>query len=159
LYADSGFGDAVLAGRGYSLRASIPPTTTMMEQLIEDRLVGPGSKPDATVRTGARTPWTMATVVFRTAAGDRAYKPSRGSGTRGVSQRPAALARSAQHGNVEPLSSRPRPHIVAGGIAQLITRVGGRAVRFYCLVDPSGKAIWGARENSSIAWLQPKLSP
>jgi hypothetical protein len=80
LYADSGFGDIVTPSHLFTERANISRTSTMMEQLVEDRVVSGGARPDATVRTGARTPWLMATVVFRPA---------------GVSGRPVtALARA-----------------------------------------------------------------
>jgi hypothetical protein len=36
-----------------------------MELLIEDQGVGQGATPTATVRTGAQTPWLMATLVLK----------------------------------------------------------------------------------------------
>ncbi len=67
LYADSGFGDIVKPSRLYAKRADISRTSTMMEELVEDRVVSRGARPDAAALTGARTPWLMATVVFRPA--------------------------------------------------------------------------------------------
>src|ERR1039458_9833174 len=60
-YADSGFGDILKPAGQYTQRANLSPTTTMMEQLAEDKVVGAGAQPAATVQTGARTPWMMAT--------------------------------------------------------------------------------------------------
>ncbi len=65
-YADSGFGDNLLADPGYTMRTNVSPTGEM-ELLAEDRVVSAGATPDATVSTGAKTTWLMATVVFKAA--------------------------------------------------------------------------------------------
>ena len=63
-YVDSGFGDSLTAGTGFTKRASVSPTGDI-EFLAEDQPVGLGATPDATVGTGAGTTWLMATLVFR----------------------------------------------------------------------------------------------
>jgi Domain of unknown function (DUF1929)/Fibronectin type III domain/Kelch motif len=63
-YSDSGFGDTLTAGSGYTARTNISATGDM-ELLAEDQVVGAGATPAATVGTGAKTIWEMATVVFK----------------------------------------------------------------------------------------------
>lgn len=66
-YADSGFGDTLTAGTGFTQRANVSPDGDM-EFLAEDAIVALGATPSASVRTGASTIWLMATVVFKTAS-------------------------------------------------------------------------------------------
>jgi hypothetical protein len=68
-YADSGFGDTVTADANYTQRVNTSPTTAAMEQLVEDRIVSAGATPNATATTGAKTPWAMATIVFKASSG------------------------------------------------------------------------------------------
>jgi hypothetical protein len=63
-YSDSGFGDTLTAGSGYTARTNISDTDDM-EILAEDQIVGAGATPAATAGTGAKTIWEMATVVFK----------------------------------------------------------------------------------------------
>jgi Fibronectin type III domain/Domain of unknown function (DUF1929) len=63
-YADSGFGDTLAAGSGYTSRVNLAPTSDM-ELLAEDQLAGQGATPSATTTTGARTIWLMATLVLK----------------------------------------------------------------------------------------------
>ena len=63
-YLDSGFSNTLVAGAGWTQRANVSPAADM-EFLAEDQVVGQGATPNATVRTGARTTWLMATVVFK----------------------------------------------------------------------------------------------
>jgi len=63
-YADSGFGDTLTPGTGYTSRVNVAPTPDM-ELLIEDQGAGQGATPAATVRTGAQTPWLMAALVLK----------------------------------------------------------------------------------------------
>ncbi len=62
-YADSGFGDTLGAGSGFTQRADVSPTGNM-EMLAEDQPAALGSTPAASAVTGANTVWLMATVVF-----------------------------------------------------------------------------------------------
>ncbi len=64
LYSDSGFGDTLTAGSGWTSRTSISNAGDM-EILAEDEVVGAGATPAATAGTGAKTVWEMATVVFK----------------------------------------------------------------------------------------------
>jgi Domain of unknown function (DUF1929)/Fibronectin type III domain/Kelch motif len=63
-YSDSGFGDTLAAGSGYTARTNISGTGDM-ELLAEDQVVAAGATPAASVATGAKTAWEMATVVFK----------------------------------------------------------------------------------------------
>jgi hypothetical protein len=63
-YADSGFGDTLTAGSGYTRRVNLAPASDM-ELLVEDQIVGPGATPAATARTGASTTWLMAALLLK----------------------------------------------------------------------------------------------
>jgi hypothetical protein len=63
-YVDSGFAATLVAGAGFTARANVSPASDM-EFLAEDQIVGLGATPSASVRTGARTTWLMATVVLK----------------------------------------------------------------------------------------------
>jgi Galactose oxidase-like, Early set domain/Fibronectin type III domain/Glyoxal oxidase N-terminus len=63
-YADSGFGDTLTPGTGYTGRVNLAPTSDM-ELLVEDQLVGQGATPAATAGTGASTTWLMAALIFK----------------------------------------------------------------------------------------------
>jgi hypothetical protein len=66
-YADSGFGDALMARMGFNSRVNVSPTGDM-ELVAEDALTGAtGATPSASVQTGASTTWLMATVVLKAA--------------------------------------------------------------------------------------------
>ncbi len=66
-YADSGFGDTLAGGSGYTVRANVSPTSDI-EMLAEDQPVSQGATPAASVKTGANTIWLMATVIFASGA-------------------------------------------------------------------------------------------
>jgi hypothetical protein len=63
-YADSGFGDTLTAGSGWTGRAGIGPVGDV-ELLVEDQQVALGAKPNASVGTGKATYWLMATLVLK----------------------------------------------------------------------------------------------
>jgi hypothetical protein len=63
-YTDSGFGDTLTAGSGFTKRAAIANVGDM-ELLAEDQGVNAGATPGATVGTGANTIWLMSTLVFK----------------------------------------------------------------------------------------------
>jgi hypothetical protein len=67
VYADSGFNRTLTADPNYAERVNVSPTTDM-EFVAEDAVVNRGDTPAARVSTGASTPWTMATVVFKSGA-------------------------------------------------------------------------------------------
>jgi hypothetical protein len=66
-YADSGFGNALNGGAGWSVRANLSPNGNM-DLLSEEKIVAAGETPNATVGTGPNTIWEMATVIFRSGA-------------------------------------------------------------------------------------------
>lgn len=82
-YADSGFGDTLAGGSGYTVRANVSPASDM-EMLAEDQsLPQAGAKPAASAATGASTVWLMATVVFASAVPSAPGTPSGVGGTPG----------------------------------------------------------------------------
>jgi hypothetical protein len=64
LYVDSGFGDALAAGSGYTGRVNVSPTSDT-EFVAEDQVVSAAATPNAKVSTGGGTIWLMATIVFK----------------------------------------------------------------------------------------------
>jgi hypothetical protein len=63
-YADSGFGDTIATGSGFTSRVNVSATSDM-EFAVEDQAVALGAKPNASFSTGGSTPWLVATVVFK----------------------------------------------------------------------------------------------
>ncbi len=63
-YADSGFGDTLTSGAGFTSRVNVSPAPDM-EFVAEDQVAGAGTTPAATAGTGANTTWLMATLVLR----------------------------------------------------------------------------------------------
>ncbi len=63
-YADSGFGDNLTAGSGFTQRVNVSPTSDM-ELLAEDQVPAAGATPAAAFGTGRSTVWLAATVVFK----------------------------------------------------------------------------------------------
>ena len=63
-YADSGFGDALSPGSGFTQRVNVSNTGDM-ELLVEDEVPVAGTTPAASFGTGGSTVWLAATVVFK----------------------------------------------------------------------------------------------
>ncbi|NUP54150.1 MAG: DUF1929 domain-containing protein [Catenulispora sp.] len=63
-YADSGFGDNLTAGSGFTQRVNVSSTSDI-ELLTEDQVPAAGATPAATFGTGRSTVWLAATVVFK----------------------------------------------------------------------------------------------
>ena len=63
-YVDSGFGDTLTPGSGFTARTNVSNTPDM-ELVAEDQLVGQGATPNASVGTGPNTVWLMSTIVFK----------------------------------------------------------------------------------------------
>jgi hypothetical protein len=63
-YVDSGFGDTLTAGNGFTGRSNVSNTPDM-ELLVEDQSAALGATPAATVGTGSNTVWLMSTVVLK----------------------------------------------------------------------------------------------
>jgi len=64
VYADSGFGDSLTAGAGYTARANVSPAGDI-ELLAEDTVVGQGANPTAAINTGGQTIWLAETIVLK----------------------------------------------------------------------------------------------
>jgi hypothetical protein len=137
LYADSGFGNAVTPGRGYHPRVDVARTRTEMEQLVEDRIVRTGFRPAATALTGGDTPWTMATIVFRSAGfhgRTTVHAPRSAANAASPSQSGGHLSHSPAT-PVLPLSRRRRPHPVVGEIQLKLGPQGDFLPVYYCLIS------------------------
>jgi hypothetical protein len=63
-YADSGFGDTLGAGNGFTSRVNISGASDL-ELLAEDQPAALGATPNATFSTGANTIWLAATLVLK----------------------------------------------------------------------------------------------
>jgi hypothetical protein len=63
-YLDSGFGDTLSGGSGYTTRANVSPAGNV-ELLAEDAAVSAGATPNPTFTTGASTIWLTSTVVLQ----------------------------------------------------------------------------------------------
>src|SRR5262249_43683228 len=66
-YGDSGFGDTLTPGTGFTQRANVAPGSDV-EFLAEDQIAtAAGSRPNASARiaSGVTTTWLMATVVLK----------------------------------------------------------------------------------------------
>jgi hypothetical protein len=80
MYADSGFGDTLTAGAGWTQRSNVSKNGTI-ELLSEDQVLGAaGATPSATVGTGKQTVWLMATVVFAAPANSNTTAPAAPTG-------------------------------------------------------------------------------
>lgn len=64
LYADSGFGNTLTPGTGWTPRANISPTTDI-EFLAEDQILPTATTTNATFGTGPNTPWLTTVLVLR----------------------------------------------------------------------------------------------
>ena len=90
-YVDSGFGRTLTADPTYTERVNVSPTSDM-EFVVEDALPLRGDTPAARVTTGGGTPWSMATVVFKSGV---QVPPA-------LSTSPASLSFSATAGGSSP---------------------------------------------------------
>ena len=82
-YLDSGFGDTLAAGAGFTRRGNVSRTSDM-EFLAEDQTAVLGGTPNAGVATAGGTTWLMATVVLKDACAPRAtHTVPSSSGDRG----------------------------------------------------------------------------
>lgn len=78
-YADSGFGDTLGGGQGFTVRTNVSKTSDM-EFVDEDAVVGSGATPNASFTTGANTVWLAATVVLKNAAAPQPTLPAAPTG-------------------------------------------------------------------------------
>ena len=75
-YADSGFGNTLTAGSGFTSRANVSKVSDM-ELAAEEQITGAaGATPNATFGTGASTIWLAATVVLKPEGSGAATAPS-----------------------------------------------------------------------------------
>ena len=106
-YADSGFDRTLSADPTYTERVNVSPTSDM-EFLTEDALPLRGDTPAARVSTGANTPWTMATVVFKTGTPSPPSPPA-------LSVTPASLSFAATQGGSSPAAKTVAVSNTGGG--------------------------------------------
>ena len=123
-YADSGFGDTLTGGAGFTGRVNVSPAPDM-ELVAEDQVVGAGATPAATVGTGARTTWLMATLVLLPATQGTPTAPAAPSGVAASAGNGSALVNwTAPANGGSPITSYTiTPYI--GGVAQSTTTVTG----------------------------------
>jgi len=124
-YADSGFGDTLTSGSGWTGRVDVAPTPDM-ELLVEDQVVGQGATPAATAGTGAGTVWLMAAVVLVPASAGAPAAPAAPSGVTAVpGNASASVSWTAPYNGGSPITSYTvTPY--TGGTAQQATTVTGR---------------------------------
>jgi hypothetical protein len=123
-YSDSGFGDALTAGSGFTARTNISSTGDM-EILAEDQVTGAGTTPAASVGTGAKTIWEMSTVVFKAGAQAPPTVPAAPTGvTATAGNQSATVAWTAPANGGSPITSYTVTPYRAGA-AQTPTQVAG----------------------------------
>jgi N,N-dimethylformamidase beta subunit-like, C-terminal/Domain of unknown function (DUF4082)/Fibronectin type III domain/Bacterial Ig domain len=125
-YSDSGFGDNLTAGSGYTARTSISNTGDM-ELLAEDQVVSAGATPSASVGTGAKTAWEMATVVFKIGSQAPPTVPATPGSVAAVAGNASATVNwtAPSNGGSAITGYTVTPYI--GGTAQPVTTVSGSA--------------------------------
>ncbi len=103
-YVDSGFSRTLSSDPTYTERVNVSPRPDM-EFVVEDSLPLRGDTPAARVSTGSNTPWTMATVVFKSGT---VSPPA-------LSVSPTSLAFSATAGGSSPAAKTLAVTNVGGG--------------------------------------------
>jgi hypothetical protein len=106
-YVDSGFGRTLTADPAYTERVNVSPTSDM-EFVVEDALPLRGDTPSARVSTGANTPWSMATVVFKSGIPQAPQPPA-------LSVSPASLSFSGTAGGASPAAKTLSVSNTGGG--------------------------------------------
>ena len=127
LYADSGFGDTLTAGSGWTQRSNISNTGDM-ELLSEDQvLASSGAKPNASVGTGPSTTWQVATVVLKGTPASAPTAPGQPTGVSATAGNgSAAVSWTAPPNNGSPIISYTvTPWIGDQAQTQLATTVTG----------------------------------
>ncbi len=125
LYVDSGFGDTLTPGTGYTQRSNISGAPDM-ELLTEDQvLAGSGATPNAAVGTGSSTVWSMATAVLKSGVAAPPTAPGAPTGvTATAGNASATVSWTAPSNGGSPITSYTiTPYI--GSQAQTPTTVTG----------------------------------
>ena len=132
-YADSGFGDALTAGAGFTSRVNVSPASDM-ELLTEDQLTNIGVAANASVNAGVTT-WLMGTVVFKVANGVVGAPGTPGQPTATGANASASLTWAAPVDGGSPITSytvtpyigtsAQSPTIVSGTPPPTTTTIGG----------------------------------
>ena len=110
-YLDSGFGDTLAGGSGYTTRANVSPEENI-ELLAQDAVVTAGATPNPTFSTGAATTWLASTVVLasgRIGTRDRARRADRSRRHRRQRQRQRQLDSALQRQQPAHAPTRSRP--------------------------------------------------
>jgi hypothetical protein len=125
-YSDSGFGDTLTAGSGWTARTNISGAEDM-EILAEDQVVGAGATPSATAGTGGKTTWEMATVVFKSGAQAAPTAPAAPANvTATAGNQSATVSWTAPANNGSPITSYTiTPYIGSTAQTALATTVTG----------------------------------
>ena len=122
MYVDSGFSNGLSAGSGFTKRTQLAPTSDM-ELLTEDQLQPTaGAAPNASVGTGANTPWSMSTIVLRSGSASVPSAPTGVSATAGNGT--ATVSWTAPSNGGSPITSYTiTPYV--GSTAQPATTIAG----------------------------------
>jgi hypothetical protein len=145
-YADSGFGDTLSPGAGFTSQVNVSPAGDM-ELVMEDQVLGAGATPAASVSTGASTYWQMATLVLKGGSGAGAMAaqlqssaqqlaPAGGSAAQAAAS-PRVGATAAASAQVGAMAAAASPQVGAMAAASSRARataaasrpVGGRRLR------------------------------
>ena len=123
-YLDSGFGDTLAGGSGYTTRANVSPDENI-ELLAQDAIVGAGTMPNPTFSTGADTTWLASTVVLHAGESGPATIPAAPSAVEATAQSGGATVSwtAPANGNSPITSYTVTPYI--GSSAQTPTTVTG----------------------------------
>ncbi len=117
-YLDSGFGDKLAGGSGYTTRANVSPEENI-ELLAQDAVVTAGSTPNPTFSTGASTIWLASTITLQ-----------------GGESGPAGETGPATEGEFTPLASWPFVAI------HLIQLANGNVLAFDGWQQPEPTYVW-----------------
>jgi Domain of unknown function (DUF1929)/Fibronectin type III domain len=123
-YLDSGFGDTLAGGSGYTTRANVSPDENI-ELLAQDAIVGAGAVPNPTFSTGADTTWLTSTIVLHAGESGPATIPAAPSAVEATAQSGGATVSwtAPANGNSPITSYTVTPYI--GSSAQTPTTVTG----------------------------------
>ena len=124
-YADSGFGDTLTPGSGFTSRVNVAPPPTW-NCWSRTRRVGQGATPAATAATSASTTWLMATLVLAPAShrARRRRRSARRGVTASAGNGSASVTWTAPCDGGSPITSYTVTPYVAG-VPQQTTTVTG----------------------------------
>ncbi len=123
-YLDSGFGDKLAGGSGYTTRANVSPEENV-ELLAQDAVVTAGSTPNPTFSTGASTIWLASTITLQGGESGPVTAPSAPTEVGAIAGNASANVswQAPSSGNSTITSYTITPYV--GSVAQTPTKVNG----------------------------------